>query len=120
MTRQIIILAALTLCISTGLAQTAIDPNKAGENISKNLKLPTRKESGNKELSGVYTFVVELNGTVSTIDVKDSIGFGIDEQIIKRLSEVKGWKVFEYEGEPKRISYKLPIRIKLPKKQERF
>lgn len=57
--RQIIISAALTLCISTGVAQSTIDPNTTGENISKNLELRTRKESGKKELTGIYTFVVE-------------------------------------------------------------
>src|SRR5690606_17752099 len=91
------------------------DINNATADITKEIKLPTRKEAGTKQLTGIYTFVVELDGSLSTVGVKDSVGFGIDEQIVKKLSEAKGWKVPEIVGKPARISYQLPIRFHLPK-----
>ncbi|MBE8712206.1 hypothetical protein [Sphingobacterium hungaricum] len=98
------------------LGYTQIDVSKATTEVTKDLTLPTRKDAGKKELVGKYTFVVELDGSASTVAVKDSMGFGIDEDIVKKLSQAKGWKVAEVNGTPTRISYNLPIRLVLPKK----
>jgi len=104
----------LSVMAITGYAQT--DPAKAIECITKEIKLPTRKEVGKKELFGTYTFIVETDGSISNIAIVDSTGFGVDEQVVKQLSDTKNWKVQEIAGEPTRISYKLPLRIKLPKR----
>ena len=81
-----------------------------------NLKLPTSIQIGKKEVLGKYTFIVELDGSLSDIKVKDSIGFDIDYQIVKTLKNAKNWSVVEVNEVPTRISYSLPIRIKFPKK----
>lgn len=113
--RQLLTLVFLTTVATSGFSQA--EPNKvAARSITKELKLPTRKEAGKKQLAGIYTFVVELDGSLSTVNVKDSAGFGVDAQIVQKLSEAKGWKVPEVAGEPTRIAYQLPIRINLPKK----
>ena len=103
----------LILTIS-GYSQT--EPNKAAELVTKDVKFPTRKQAGKKELIGKYTFVVELDGSLSNVQVKDSIGFGIDEQIVKRLSQLNNFKVPEIAGTPTRVSFSLPIGVPLKKK----
>lgn len=112
--KQIISVVALFLTIGASFAQT--DPAKAEHTITKDISLPTQKEVGKKTLEGSYIFIVELDGSVKEVTVKDSLGFGIDEQVVNKLKENKEWKVAEFGGEPKRIQYKLPVKIKLPKK----
>lgn len=93
-----------------------IDPKSVAESTTTELKLPTRKEAGKKKLSGVYTFIVELDGSLSKIVVKDSMGFGVDEQIIRQLSKRKDWKVAVVYGKPQRVAYSLPMTVTLDKK----
>jgi len=116
MLKNVIFLLSLLVFGSRVKAQSnSIDPNEAGNSIAKSLTLPTVKEVGKKEVKGIYLFTVELDGTVKNIKVKDSIGYGIDEQIITQLSKATGWKVAEMGGKPIRIQYRLPLAIKLPK-----
>lgn len=114
-----IIKPLLTLIFLLGLATPSysqMDPKSAAERIPTELKLPTRKETGKKQLSGKYTFVVETDGSLSNVLVKDSMGYGIDEQIVNRLSQTKKWKVVVVGGEKMRIGYSLPITVILDKK----
>lgn len=114
--KKILIIIALVAAASMGYAQA--DVSTATGEITSALKFPTRKEVGKKELRGKYTFVVELDGTLSNIAVKDSMGHGMDEQIVKRLSETKNWKVPVFEDRPIRTAYSLPIVIKIPRKDK--
>ncbi|MDR2284351.1 MAG: energy transducer TonB [Sphingobacterium sp.] len=112
--KQILSLTCLLLLTLTGYSQ--IDIKSTTESVTKALKLPTRKEVGKKQLSGKYSFVVERDGSLSRIAVKDSMGYGIDEQIIQQLSTPRKWSVAVINGEPQRVAYLLPIRIVLRKK----
>src|SRR5690606_165875 len=114
--KKLLTIIALVSAASMGYAQTSI--GTAAVEITSELKLPTRKEVGKKELCGKYTFAVELDGTLSNIAVKDSMGHGMDEQIIRRLSETKDWKVPVFDDGPRRIAYSLPIIIKIPRKDK--
>jgi len=116
MLKNVIFLLSLLVFGSAVKAQSnSTDPNEAGNLITKSLKLPTVKEVGKKEVKGIYLFTVELDGTVKDIKVKDSVGYGIDEQIIIQISKAKDWKVAEFDGKPRRIQYRLPLVVKLPK-----
>ncbi|NQD70933.1 hypothetical protein HP439_09410 [Sphingobacterium shayense] len=112
--KKLLIGIGLATVTTPGYTQT--DVSKVTEDITSEMRLPTRKEVGKRELSGVYTFVVELDGTLGNIAVKDSAGFGIDIQVVKQLSNAKNWKVPVFEDGPRRIAYSLPIRFHLPKK----
>jgi|SRR5690606_28398216 len=114
--KKLLIVIALVAAASTGYAQKEV--SKAAGEITSELKFPTRKEVGKKELRGKYTFVVEVDGTLSNIAVKDSMRHGMDEQIVKRLSETKDWKVPVLEDGPIRTAYSLPIVIKIPRKDK--
>ncbi|MCY4780018.1 hypothetical protein ORI89_10180 [Sphingobacterium sp. UT-1RO-CII-1] len=119
--KQISILICLVAVVTTSYCQE-LDPNSTLDHsvtkrtVTKDLKLPTRKETGKKRLSGKYWFVVELDGSLSEVAVKDSIGYGVDEQIVKRLLKAKNWKVVKVGNVPTRIAYELPIVIELDKK----
>ncbi|MCW8313514.1 MULTISPECIES: energy transducer TonB [Sphingobacterium] len=110
------ILAATVLLLTATAAFSQVDNRSITDTLTKGLKLPTRKETGKKILKGVYRFTVETDGTVRDVQVKDSMGFGVDEEVIKKLKASKNWKVVIFDGEPRRIDYSLPINITLPKK----
>lgn len=115
--KKLLIVIGLATMATSGYTQT--EAGKATEEIKSEIKLPTRKEVGKRELHGVYTFVVELDGTLSNIAVKDSARFGIDKQVVEQLSKAKNWKVPVFEDGPRRIAYSLPIKFSLPKKHKK-
>lgn len=119
--KQLSILACLVSFVTASYCQeldvnSTLDHSVTKRNVTQNLKLPTRKETGKKKLCGKYWFVVELDGTLNEITVKDSIGYGVDEQIVKRLLKAKNWKVVKVGDVPTRVAYELPIIIELDKK----
>lgn len=102
--------------ISFGQVKNQLKIENVSKEVINNLQLPTSKQIGKKEALGKYTFTVELDGSLSDIKVKDSIGYDIDAQIVKTLQFVKNCSVAEVNGVPTRIAYSLPIRIRFPKK----
>ncbi|GEM65903.1 hypothetical protein SF1_38850 [Sphingobacterium faecium NBRC 15299] len=115
MIKQLAILITFLVLSFDGVAQSNNTSNFASD-ITRTIKLPTRKEVGKKKLLGKYRFTVDVDGRLKDITVKDSMGYGIDEDIIKKLYEAKNWKVAEINGEKRAISYTLPILLTLPKK----
>ncbi len=114
-----------TICIPDTLKaqppsvpQPPVKQEKYLAEIQNTLVLPTAKEVGKKQLTGAVVFVVELDGSLSGIKFTDSIGYGIDEQIINQLKNSKNWTPAVMDGNPIRISYKLPLQIALPKKKK--
>lgn len=96
---------------------TPTKPNEYIKEIQGTLDLPTTRETGKKELTGMFAFVVETDGSLSEVKVLDSLGFGVDEQVITQLQNSKNWAPVVLNGQPMRVAYKLPLRIKLPRKQ---
>ncbi|WP_282636507.1 hypothetical protein [Sphingobacterium thalpophilum] len=80
------ILAATVLLLTATAAFSQVDNRWITDSLTKGLKLPTRKETGKKILKGVY---VEIDGTVKDVQVKDNMGFGVDEEVIKKLKASK-------------------------------
>lgn len=115
MIKQLIIVISLLAFSFNGMAQSN-NPMGSALNFTKTMKLPTRKEVGKKEVTGKYIFTVDIDGTLTNIRVKDSMGYGLDDQVVKKLSEAKNWKVAEIDGIKTAVSYTLPLRVALPKK----
>lgn len=127
--KQFFFLLAVTFVMTTYISGTAqAQPPSAAQppvkqdrylaQVTNALVLPTAKEIGKKQLTGAVVFVVELDGSLSGIKFTDSIGYGIDEQIIDQLKNSKNWTPAVIDGSPTRIAYKLPLRIVLPKKKK--
>ena len=70
-------LSSIFILYVSGFGQTRPkDPNEAADRMIKEIKLPSSKVIGKRYLEGNYTFVVELDGSISNVEVKDSIGHG--------------------------------------------
>ncbi len=101
--------------------QKAVAKNKAEitNYIDLNAKkFPTRKEAGKKELTGTFVFVVEADGSINEVTVKDSLGFGLDEMAVQMMTSSKSWQPIIINGVATPVRFSLPLRIKLPKKHK--
>lgn len=57
------------------------------------------------------SFIVETDGTLSSIKVLRDIGFGTGDEAIRLLEKAERWRPGVQNGIPVRVSYTLPIRL---------
>jgi TonB family protein len=83
------------------------------EYVAKNVKYP--QEAKDKEIQGrvFVSFVVEKDGSVSTVKVLRGIGGGCDEEAVRVVSSMPKWKPGIKDGKPVRVSYMMPLNFKL-------
>jgi TonB family protein len=87
------------------------------EYVAKNVKYP--QEAKDKEIQGrvFVSFVVEKDGSVSTVKVMRGIGGGCDEEAVRVVSSMPKWKPGIKDGKPVRVSYMMPLNFKLTEGQ---
>jgi TonB family protein len=87
------------------------------EYVAKNVKYP--QEAKDKEIQGrvFVSFVVEKDGSVSTVKVMRGIGSGCDEEAVRVVSSMPKWKPGIKDGKPVRVSYMMPLNFKLTEGQ---
>jgi hypothetical protein len=61
----IIILTTFISVVSFGQVKNQLKIENVSKEVITNLKLPTSKQIGKKEALGKYTFIVELDGSLS-------------------------------------------------------
>jgi len=83
--------------------------------LSKNLKYPpAAKEAGIEGI--VYVeFVVEKNGSISNVVVKQGVAPILDEAAVKAVQSMPRWRPCKYKGKRARCMMVLPIQFKLNK-----
>lgn len=83
------------------------------EYVANNVKYP--QEAKDKEIQGrvFVSFVVEKDGSVSTVKVVRGIGGGCDEEAVRVIKSMPKWQPGKMKGEPVRVSYMMPINFKL-------
>ena len=60
------------------------------------------------------SFVIEIDGTITDIQVKKNPGYGMDKEAIRVLKSLKTkWTPGMIDGKPVRTSYMLPIIVQL-------
>ena len=65
----------------------------------------------------MVVFVVELDGTVSHVDVASKIGGGCDEEAIRVTREMPRWEPGKRNGRAVRVMVRMPIVFRIPGKQ---
>ncbi|MEH6304818.1 energy transducer TonB [Olivibacter sp. CPCC 100613] len=89
--------------------------------IGEQYKYPA--EAKTKGIAGTLhvSFVVELDGSLSEIELLKDLGHGTGEAAIALLKESPKWAPGLMEGKPVRVYYTLPIKLNLsnPKPQEK-
>ncbi|MDB5117906.1 MAG: Gram-negative bacterial tonB protein [Mucilaginibacter sp.] len=81
--------------------------------LQKNLRYPG--EALDKNMTGrvLVSFVVEKDGSLSSITVDRGAGFGMDEEALRVLKLAKAWKPGLQNGQPVRVKYTLPVNFSL-------
>ena len=81
--------------------------------VSENVKYP--QEAKDKDIAGrvFVSFVVEKDGSVSTVKVMRGIGGGCDEEVVRVVKAMPKWKPGIKDGKPVRVSYMMPFTFKL-------
>ena len=85
--------------------------------VAENIKYP--QAAKDKNISGrVFVgFIVEKDGSVSTVKVLRGIGGGCDEEAVRVISSMPKWKPGIKDGKPVRVSYMMPLTFKLTEGQ---
>jgi antitoxin component YwqK of YwqJK toxin-antitoxin module len=79
--------------------------------IGKNFNVTRESEKNNIYGKLISTFIVEKDGTIVDIKIIKSLGFGLDEELIRVLSECPAWTPGEQRGIKVRVLYSIPITI---------
>lgn len=76
--------------------------------IMKNFTPPDKENLKGKV---IINFIIERDGTMTNMKIKDHVGFGSGEEALRVLREMSKWKPGEHSGKIVRTSYFVKINI---------
>ena len=85
--------------------------------INANLVYPQEAIDAGIEGRVFVGFVVEKDGSVSSIKLLRGIGYGCDEAAMDVVRKMPKWKPATQRGKPVRVQYQLPLNFKLENKK---
>ncbi|MDD4603708.1 MAG: TonB family protein [Bacteroidales bacterium] len=62
----------------------------------------------------MVVFIVEINGSISNVEVNKIIGGGCDEEAIRVTKEMPAWSPGKRNGRPVRVMVRMPIVFRIP------
>src|SRR5690606_24888467 len=80
---------------------------------SSNLKYPVRARENNIEGKVMVAFIVNKDGTIRDIKVRQGIGYGCDEEAVRVLKSSPPWKPGMLNGKPVNTYCVLPVSFQL-------
>ena len=90
--------------------------------VRKNIKYPLHEMDNDIQGRVVVGFVINEDGSISDIAIKESVSPGIDAEAIRLVKLLSNFKPGTQQGKAVRVSYLLPISFKLsgpePKKKK--
>lgn len=98
-----------------GIKEVDVKPNYEGgfegvsKIIEKNFNKPTEKEFQGGEV--LVSFTVEIDGSLSDIQVYKDLGFGTGQEAVRVLSAIKNWIPAKKQGKKVRCNFGIPIRL---------
>jgi protein TonB len=78
-----------------------------------NIQYPEEAKKAGIQGTVALSFVVEKNGSISTIRVLKDPGGGIGMEGVRLLKAMPPWQPGEIEGMPVKVKYTIPIRFRL-------
>jgi len=83
------------------------------EYISRNIKYPQEAKELGIEGKIFVTFIVEVDGSISSIEVLRGIGGGCDEEAVRVVKSMPNWTPGRQGGVAVRVKLNLPIKFTL-------
>jgi hypothetical protein len=71
-----------------------------------------------KQVTGklIADFVVELDGSMSSVKLINELGYGLEEEVLRVLSLLPAWQpALNKKGEPMRVRMQIPLTLEPPK-----
>ncbi|TKC01760.1 energy transducer TonB [Pedobacter cryotolerans] len=81
--------------------------------IANNLQYPDEAQEEEVEGTVRAKFIVEVDGSVTNIQIETKLGYGCDEEVIRVLRKMPKWKPGELNGKPVRTYFRVPVTFKL-------
>ncbi len=81
--------------------------------IKNNLIYPPLAKENNIWGTPIAIFIVEKDGSLTFLEITRRIGWGIDDEAERLVKNMPSWNPGIHNGEPVRVKYYLPIKIKL-------
>ncbi len=88
-------------------------PAELEKYIKKNLIYPPLAKENNIWGTPIAVFIVEKNGSITYIETLRKIGWGIDDEAERLVKSMPAWNPGVHNGEPVRVKFYQPIKIKL-------
>lgn len=85
--------------------------------IAKNIKYPPKAKRNNIEGKVLLTFIVNSEGDIENITIKNGIGGGCDEEAIRVVKLMPKWKSGTQNGRPVSSTFSLPINFSLTEEE---
>lgn len=81
--------------------------------IGTNFRYPDEAVSANVRGTASVTFVVEVDGRLTDVTPTSSIGYGIEEELVRVVRSSRKWKPGTVGGEPVRSKRAIPLTIRI-------
>ncbi len=65
------------------------------------------------------TFTIDIDGSISNIKVRKSLGFGCDEEAMRVIRRMPRWKPGMINGKPVRVAYMIPVKFTYDKSKKK-
>lgn len=87
--------------------------------INGNLEYPQEAKDAEIEGKVFVSFIVEQDGSLSSIKLLRGIGYGCDEAAMDVVRKMPNWKPATQRGKPVRVQYQLPFNFKLENEKQK-
>jgi TonB family protein len=81
--------------------------------LSENIVYPSMAEENNIEAKVITQFIVEIDGSISNVEIIKKMGWGFDEEALRVVKAMPNWKPGKQNGKPVRVLFTLPIVFKI-------
>ena len=81
--------------------------------FNKSIRYPLAAREQNIQGRVFLTFVVEMDGSITNVEVLRGIGGGCDEEAVRVVQEMPNWNPGIQNGKAVRVSFNLPVRFGL-------
>lgn len=81
--------------------------------MMNNLKYPEKAEKKKIEGRVLVSFIVEKDGRVSHIVVKNKVSKELDDEAVRMVKGMQKWTPGKMKGKPVRVRYILPVQFRL-------
>ena len=81
--------------------------------LTKNINYPGDAKDHDRQGLVVIGFILTKEAKIVDIKVKNSVGFGCDEEAIRVVKSMPKWKPGKQRGRPVKVRFTLPVSFKL-------